>query len=121
MISYSQWSEAKRLKKQPVGQCFPYANNLLRTMLDDDVIPESQIKLCHGVVIEPFAADPNPHVHAWIEARGLVYDWQLSIVGKNGMAIDTYYELFKPQNVKKYSPHEALTTFVRHRHHGPWH
>ena len=109
------------MKKQPVGQCFPYANNLLRTMLDDDVIPESQIKLCHGVVIEPFAADPNPHVHAWIEARGLVYDWQLSIVGKNGMAIDTYYELFKPQNVKKYSPHEALATFVRHRHHGPWH
>ena len=118
MAEFRNWLETK--KTIPCGECFSFANNLVREMLDDGIIPESQIKVCHGTVIEPFARNPNRHVHAWVETRGRAHDWQLRLAGKGSLPIEDFYELFQPEDVKKYSPEEVMILQLRHRHHGPW-
>lgn len=102
------------------GQCFSFANTLGREMLDDGIIPERDIHIVHGTVIEPFAEDPNRHVHAWVEAKGKVRDWQLKIAGKHYLPTREFYKLFEPENVVKYSVEEAMLNMVRFGHQGPW-
>jgi len=118
MPKFSRWTEAK--KTIACGECFPFANNLAREMVSDGIIPESQIKVCHGTIIEPFARDLNRHVHAWVETKDRCHDWQLRVAGKGSMTKGEYYDLFKPQDVKRYSPEESMILMVRNRHHGPW-
>jgi hypothetical protein len=104
----------------PCGDCFRFANNLSRTMLDEGVIPEDDIHVVHAVVREPPPSSSDKRfAHAWVEAQGRAYDWQMQH-GPGSLPIDTYYELRQPSGVNKYPVYEAMARMVKNQHHGPW-
>jgi hypothetical protein len=106
-----------------VGKCFPYANNLAMEMVNDGIVNEKEIFICHGEVEEPLARNPKRYVHAWVEAKVLgeerVYDWQMS-TARNSMKKEDFYNLFKPSNVVKYTNEQSMINCLKHKHHGPW-
>jgi hypothetical protein len=108
----------------PCGDCFRFANNLAREMLGDGIITEDKIRVCHGTVIAPFSRDQKRYEHAWVEidepGHERVHDWQMRMSGKGSLPKVDFYELFQPQGVKRYAPHEAMINQLKHRHHGPW-
>lgn len=113
------WYESEKVETSPCGLCFPYANNLARQMLKDGV-PEEDIIIAHGNVQDPPPSrQTNWYPHAWVESQGKAYDWQMS-QSVISLPIETFYELRKPQEVKKYGVYEAMVLMVRHQHHGPW-
>lgn len=116
---FKNWIETKI----PMGQCFPYANNLAMQMVEDGIVNEKDIFICHGEVEKPFAKNPKRYIHAWVEAKVLgeerVYDWQMSTV-KNSLSKQDFYELFKPSNVVKYTNEQSMKNCLKHKHHGPW-
>tara|TARA_Y100000034_G_scaffold118135_1_gene158481 strand:+ start:2087 stop:2467 length:381 start_codon:yes stop_codon:yes gene_type:complete len=118
------WHEEVKLADEretcPIGLCFPFANELAWTMVEDGVIPEGDIFVCHGTVEEPLALEPKRYEHAWIEAAGRVYDWQMNMSGRGSIENADFYDLFKPQNVVRYSPEQALKNQAKHDHQGPW-
>jgi len=104
----------------PCGDCFKFANNLAKNMLEDGIIPEDKFFVCHGEVEAPLAQEHKRYSHAWVETPDKVYDWQLRMSGKGNLPQKDFYELFKPDKITKYSVKEAMTNQVRHGHHGPW-
>jgi hypothetical protein len=119
--NFSKW-----LTEQEViamGKCFPYANNLAMEILNDGVVDEKDIFVCHGEVEEPLSSNPKRYLHAWVESkfRGeeRVYDWQMS-VAKNSLPKKEFYELFKPSNITKYTVEQSMISCLKHKHHGPW-
>lgn len=115
-MNFKQWLSEQTI---PIGDCFRFANNLARQL--SEKMPDKQVIVCHGIVVEPFALDPNPHIHAWVEANGNCYDWQLKTAGKHFLPIKDFYELFKPKKVKRYDAHQAMVQQLKAKHHGPWH
>ena len=86
------------------GLCFPFA------------VKESRKRggqVVHALVTHP--ATGKRFWHAWVERRGLVYDDV-----NHRLAIRRFYDLFKPTDVRTYSPLEAMVYAVRTRHYGPW-
>jgi hypothetical protein len=116
-MNFKLWLESEVV---PCGDCYRFANNLAREMLNDGIIPEKGIFVCHGTVVAPHSADQKRYEHAWVEAQDKVYDWQMRTSGKFFLPIKDFYELFRPENAKKYSPTQAMVNQVKHKHHGPW-
>jgi hypothetical protein len=114
-MSFKNWLE----NKIPAGQCFSYANNLAREMLDDGIIDEKDIFICHGMVEKPYSLNYHKYTHAWVETKDRVYDWQMSLA-KNSLSKEDFYELFKPTNVIKYTVEESMKNCLKNKHHGPW-
>lgn len=59
-MSFKNWLE----NKIPAGQCFSYANNLAREMLDDGIMDEKDIFICHGMVEKPHSLNYHKYNHA---------------------------------------------------------
>lgn len=100
--------------------CFPFANRLVRDMLDDGIIPETDIFVVHGTVEEPLAQTPNRYKHAWVETKGRVHDWQLRQAKIGSLPIKDFYELYKPADMTRYTPEQSMVLQLRHGHSGPW-
>lgn len=107
-------------KTIPLGHCFSYANQLIQEMVNDDVIPEKNIIVCHALIVEPCAKNQKRFPHAWIEANGRCYDWQRKIAGIGSLPKEDFYELFKPTSIKKYNYTQVLVNILKFKHHGPW-
>ena len=116
-MDYKLWLENKTI---PCGECFSFANNFAREMLDDGIIPEDEIKVVHGMVEEPMALEPKRYAHAWIEVQGKVRDWQMRMSGKHFLPIKDFYKLYKPTDIKKYTVEESMVNMLKYKHHGPW-
>ncbi|HEY5657682.1 MAG TPA: GNAT family N-acetyltransferase [Myxococcota bacterium] len=100
------------------GLCFPWALN--------DVLRHGGT-LVHAVVTAPLSRPPHRYEHAWVERDGRVYDWQTMVVGyggprfaHKGYPIQTFYELYSPEHVVKYSVEEAVDESIVEGHDGPW-
>ena len=56
----------------------------------------------------------------------MVYDWQTMRAGHGGKfsgkgyPITTFYELYSPKNVQKYTQEQALILSIKNKHFGPW-
>lgn len=80
----------------------------------------------HGLVTEPMSDPPHRYLHAWVEDNGYVYDWQTMEAGHGGIyrgrgwPRETFYEVFQPEHMVRYSWEQALANLARHGHHGPW-
>jgi hypothetical protein len=90
-------------------------------MVKDEIIPENRIKVVHAMVQEPLAKNPKRYWHAWVETGERAHDWQLRMAGTASLPIQDFYELYKPDNIQKYTPDECAKNLLRNRHHGPWH
>lgn len=102
----------------PVGECFSYANKLAMKLTDD---PEARV--VHATVQPSW--HPRRYAHAWVETKDRVFDWQAAAFPRHnyhrtGWPRQLFYDEFKPKDVKKYRPEEAVALMVRHHHHGPW-
>lgn len=101
--------------KMPVGECFSFATKFATTILADGIV--SDVKIVHGIVKTKW---DKPYAHAWVEAQGRCYDWQMKMTGTHSMPIKDFYEHYNPTQVKKYKPGEAVGLMAKHGHHGPW-
>lgn len=96
---------------EPCGKCYSFANNF--------ALKHPDATIAQGTVTHPW--DKNKIAHAWAEWKGKVYDWQtIEARGKPPLSIKKFYELWKPQGVKKYTSEEAAIHMLKHKHHGPW-
>lgn len=94
------------------GECFPWAWKLVKA-------GGSNAILVHAIVTHPW--DKNKFPHGWVELDGLVYDWQSQVIRKiEPVTIETFYQIWKPENIHKYNKEEALTKLVQEKHYGPW-
>lgn len=119
MKSFKKWLEST----VAIGQCFPYAIKFSLDMLNDGIVKEKDIFICHGNIIEPLSQNQKRYDHAWVEAKisneERVYDWQMSLA-KNSLKKSDFYELFDPQSIIRYSIKEAVKNCATTKHHGPW-
>ncbi len=101
----------------PIGDCFRYATMHAITLPGDDAA------IVHGIVANPWpgAGERSHYWHAWIEYRGKVLDWQTEYAGRPAMNVADFYALFKPEQMARYSPKEAVQNMLQAKHHGPWH
>jgi hypothetical protein len=67
----------------------------------------------HALVTNPVTS--KRFFHAWVERKGKVYDDL-----KHHLGISRFYELFQPEEVRRYSDIEAMVYAVRTGHYGPW-
>ena len=114
MSFYEFWEEVI-----PAGDCFRFATKLAVDMLKDGIIPDDDIYVVHGIVHPKH--HPREYWHAWVEAQGKVYDWQMRQTKVGSLPITDFYELYQPKNTKKYTPARAVGLAIRHSHAGPWH
>lgn len=105
-------------ERMAIGECFQFANKLARGMFVDEVIPENDIKVVHAIVAPKW--HDRPYSHAWVEAQGLAYDWQMRQTGVGSMPIKDFLKEYNPQKIKRYTPLEAIQAQVKAGHHGPW-
>jgi hypothetical protein len=107
---------------EPAGRCFSYAHQRAKEAFKSG----EYIEVLHGTVEEPYALDPKRYDHAWVEKEGVVYDWQIMKAGMGGkftglgMPVEVFYELYKPEDVKKYTPEQVIVNSVKYGHYGPW-
>lgn len=104
----------------PMGLCFPYAQKLAMDMLEDGVFTEKDIFVCHGEVEEPLALNPKRYIHAWVETKDRVYDWQMMTAKTGSIYKEAFYKLYKPSNVSKYTVKQSIENCLKSNHHGPW-
>ena len=107
------------------GDCYRWAFNS---------VTESGGTLVHGMVSEPFSSPVKKYLHAWVERGGKVYDWQTMEAGHGGKwsgkgyPIRTFYELFSPSRMTRYTSREATRKAMSSSggrvrgglHFGPW-
>jgi len=110
MIDFVTWLE----NTIPIGDCFRFATMKATEMFADGIMKD--IKVVHALV----KPQKKKYEHAWIEADGRCFDWQMSITGKHSLPIKEFYEFYKPTNIKKYTPTEAIRSMIQNKHHGPW-
>jgi len=110
--SFKAWLE----NTIPIGDCFRFATKLATNMFSEGAIPENDIKVVHATV----KPEKKEYAHAWVEAMGRCYDWQMSITRVGSLPIKEFYKHYKPKNIKKYTPLEAVKLMVKNNHFGPW-
>ena len=101
---------AQVLSEAAGGLCFVWANKWNTAHHGENH------KVVHGVVTN---AENRTFDHAWIEAKGKAFDNNLT--DKNPMPIAKYRKVMRVRNVKEYDSKTATITWIRSRHHGPWH
>lgn len=99
----------REASKIAIGDCYGYAYKRVQ---------KRGGTLCQGTVVHPW--DKNDILHAWVEDKGKVYDYQTEVMGRDPMAIEAYYKSWKPRDVKKYTAEEAQVQLVKQKHFGPW-
>ena len=57
--------------------------------------------------------------HAWCERGEEIMDLAMP-VGTRDFKRDKYYELLKPESIKRYTDRHAVMLFIRNQHYGPW-
>jgi len=110
-------SPLNEIKTIACGHCFDYA---WRRIFED-----KSLTLVHATVHEPFNREGKTYEHAWVEKNGLVQDWQTMEIGmskyaKKGWPIKDFYELFKPENIRRYNWEDVKKHIAKHKHYGPW-
>jgi len=93
------------------GRCFEWANK----WSVDNFDKTADHMVVHGLVTN---ASGKTFAHAWIELGNKIFD---NTVGEKGISKKAFYDGLKPQKIKKYDPIEALQTWLKAKHHGPWH
>lgn len=98
----------KEAREQTPGDCFRFATkNASKGSL-----------VVHGSVLLP--GTQKRILHAWIEKKGRVYDWQNKDTHPKGIPIERFYMQTDAEPHKKYTPEEALANAARTRNWGPW-
>jgi len=99
------------------GLCFPWA---WRDVFDNGGT------LVHGTVTAPQKRPRHTYAHAWVERDGKVYDWQTMKAGHGGRhrgkgyPRDLFYDLYEPEEVRRFDQEEAMVNLPRYGHYGPW-
>jgi len=110
------------------GDCFRWAGKAI-------IQEPEHVRLVHGTVSPPWLGK-HRFAHAWIETSKRVYDWQTMVpeaeparsiwpakyrkyAGK-GWPRKTFYRVFEPKGVTRYTGTEAVRAMVTNRHWGPW-
>lgn len=99
------------------GLCFPWA---WRDVFDNGGT------LVHGMVTTPQKRPRHSYAHAWVERDGKVYDWQTMKAGHGGRhrgkgyPRDLFYDLYEPEEVRRFDQEEAMVNLPRYGHYGPW-
>lgn len=100
-----------------LGDCYEAAGKaLIQDELNTDQfgnVPSDEVTVVHGRMTSPPIGG-----HAWLEARGHVYD--LSNGRVTYMPIDEYYREFGIKDVHKYTRSEAFQIMLKLKQWGPW-
>ena len=90
-----------------LGDCYRWALRF--------IIKEDEGWLIHGRI---FAGTPRHWMeHAWVELpTGYIYEPVADTLYKK----DTFYQAYKAQELKRYTPTEAAKLAARFGHYGPW-
>lgn len=95
----------------PIGDCFAFATNEAAGLVGATVV--------HGTVTHPWDGYTLPH--AWIEVGGRVWDWQGIVLRKTRPAPKhDWYAQWKPTNMSRYTPEQAVRLAVQYGHYGPY-
>ena len=114
---FAVWLEARKAKVIPVGDCFRFATMTANKMFCNDQFPDEEIAVVHGTVHPKW--HPRPYLHAWIEAGGRCFDWQMnSTVGS--LPKEEFYTEYRPDKMKRYTRQQAVQNMIKTGHHGPW-
>lgn len=115
-MNFKLWLEENVI---PMGDCFRFATKLGVQMLPRGRknIRESDVRVVHGIVHPKWTKREYPH--AWVEANGRAYDWQMRKTVES-ISIEDFYELNRPKDIKKYTPAEAVGMAIKQGHQGPW-
>jgi len=97
-------SGTRRGNPVPCGDCYAFANQAAQ---------DRGATVVHATVTDPWTKEPRPH--AWAEHHGYATDFQ----GQH-RPIAAYHALYRPTDVVRYTPAEALVLMLRTGHHGPW-
>lgn len=85
--------------------------------------PEEEVRIVHGLAVGTGGeVEGQQYGHAWVECRGLAFDFSRSMDDPVIASIDRYREIgqIDPEWIASYPLAEARCKVVEHQHYGPW-
>ena len=116
----TEWRKYLKEDSIPMGQCFPFAIQMVKASSDEEFADPSLFKVVHGEITVSERGETKTIPHGWVEKPGLVFDEQTSHTKPEGVPKDVWYEMFQPNPHKEYTAEEAMLTCVRQGQMGPW-
>ena len=106
------------LIESAIGQCYPHAVKLAQQTTDEEFSDLSKFKVIHGRITDKWSGESVEH--AWVEKRGMIFDWQTHQTKPDGIPRDVYYDQFQPEAYEEYTAEEAIVNCMKNRQMGPW-
>ena len=118
----TEWRKFLKEDSIPMGQCFPFAIQMVKASSDEEFADPSLFKVVHGEITVSERGETKTIPHGWVEKPGLVFDEQTSHTKPEGVPKDGWYETYQPDKKgrKEYTAEEAMLTCVKQGQMGPW-
>ena len=93
---------------EPAGHCYRWAANFASKH------PGAVVH--HGTI----QFEQRAVLHAWVEWKGRVYDYQANVMGRAPMTLAAWYRKNDPTTAARYRDEKALVLALKHGQWGPF-